>query len=174
MLDTRKAIGRRKLRFDSLDSMLCDAEQLVRLGTHQVGNWSLAQNLDHLAKTQIASIDGFPKLLPVFIRVPVSLLLKRWFLKHGVPPSGPKTSTFTPPDDLTAETALHNLRAATVRVTRETKRSPNPVFGRMTMEEWNLLYLRHAELHLSFCIPQTKADEQGDARKSPVGRKLQS
>jgi hypothetical protein len=55
--------------------------------------------------------------------------------------------------------ALANLRAATERVRRETKRSPNPGFGAMSLEEWNLLYLRHAELHVSYCLP--KGDDGG-------------
>jgi hypothetical protein len=49
---------------------------------------------------------------------------------------------------------LNELRAAIDRLNREPKRAPSPVFGKMTREEWDQLHLRHAELHLSFFVPE--------------------
>jgi hypothetical protein len=154
-IDTRKVAGRQKLHFDNLDDMLAYAERLVAGGTTQLGNWSLGQVLQHLALIQIASIDGYPKLMPWPIRVLLTLLLKRWFLRNGFPPSGPNVKTLTP-EPIEAAVALANLRAATERVKTETKRAENPGFGMMSLAEWNMLYLRHAELHLSFCVPKSR------------------
>jgi hypothetical protein len=51
---------------------------------------------------------------------------------------------------------LANLRAATERVKSEMKRCINPGFGILSLPEWNQLYLRHAELHFSYCVPLDK------------------
>ncbi len=40
------------------------------------------------------------------------------------------------------------------RLNREPQRYPSPVFGKMTKEEWDQLHLRHAEMHLSFYVPE--------------------
>jgi hypothetical protein len=32
----------------------------------------------------------------------------------------------------------------------EPRRKPSPLFGELTIDEWNQLHCRHAELHLSF------------------------
>lgn len=151
-VDTRCIKGRQKLHFATLDEMLIHATQLVDVGTAQLGNWSLGQNLQHLAMIQNASIDGYPRLMAWPLRVLLKYVCKRWLLKKGFPPSGPNVKTLTP-EPIDPVVALANLRAATERVQRETTRAINPGFGAMTLEEWNLLYLRHAELHLSYCVP---------------------
>lgn len=155
-IDTRRIPGRLKLHFDNLDEMLAYAERLIAAGTTQRGNWSLGQVLQHLALIQNASIDGFPKRMPRPVRTLLKLFFKGWMLRHGFPPSGPNVTTLTP-EPIEATVALANLRAATDRVKRETRRSENPGFGAMPLDEWNLLYLRHAELHLSFCVPRGHA-----------------
>ena len=55
---TTPATQRRRLRFESLDEVLADAENLAVLPTRQLGNWSLGQNLMHLATVYEKSIDG--------------------------------------------------------------------------------------------------------------------
>jgi len=40
------------------------------------------------------------------------------------------------------------------RLQATTKRYPSPAFGPLTLEEWDQLHLRHAELHLSFFVPR--------------------
>jgi len=152
-INTKKVAGRVQLRFENLDDMLAYAERLVRGGTTQLGNWSLGQVLQHLALIQNASIDGYPKLFPRPVRFILKVFFKRWLLRRGFPPSGPNVKTLTP-EAIDAPIALANLRTATERVKTETKRAENPGFGKMSLDEWNLLYLRHAELHLSFCVPK--------------------
>lgn len=152
MKNTKKVTGRATLHFEDLEQMLMHCEMLVTVGTKQLGNWSLGENIEHLSLIQNASIDGFPKLMPWPIRMLASLLVKRMLLKRGFPPSGRDMKTINPAP-LTASVALENLRTATRRVKCETKRALNPGFGKLTLGEWNRIYLRHAELHLSFCIP---------------------
>lgn len=152
MKNTKKITGRATLHFEDFDQMLDHCEMLVNVGTKQLGNWSLGENLEHLSLIQNASLDGFPRVMPWPLRVLLSLSLKRFMLKKGFPPSGRDVKTINP-DSVTAPVALENLRVATRRVKCEKQRALNPAFGKLTLEEWNQLYLRHAELHLSFSIP---------------------
>lgn len=153
-INTKRVKGRVSLHFDTLDEMLAYAERLVQSGTKQLGNWSLGQNLEHLALIQIASIDGYPPgvQFPWPVRFLLKHLFKKWLLRRGFPPSGPNVKTLTP-EPIDAAVALEHLRTATARVQSEGKRVANPGFDEMTLEEWNQLYLRHAELHLGFCVP---------------------
>ena len=50
--------------------------------------------------------------------------------------------------------ALEKLRRSAGRVKTEKMTSRHPVLGKMTHEQWTQLHLRHAELHLSFALPQ--------------------
>jgi hypothetical protein len=160
-INTKKVAGRLKLHFDNLDEMLAYTERLVAGGTTQLGNWSLGQVLQHLALIQNASIDGYPKLFPRPVRFLLRVFFKGWLLRKGFPPSGPNVKTLTP-EPIEATVAVANLRVATERVKTETKRSDNPGFGKMSLEEWNQLYLRHAELHLSFCVPKGSDSQKNE------------
>ncbi len=57
-----------------------------------------------------------------------------------------------PAQGLTAEDALQELRAAVGRFESAPELAVHPAFGRLTREEWTLLTLRHAELHMSFVL----------------------
>ena len=46
------------------------------------------------------------------------------------------------------------FRAAMDRLRTTAPAAPNPVFGRLTHEQWIQLNLRHAELHLGFHLPR--------------------
>jgi hypothetical protein len=54
------------------------------------------------------------------------------------------------PGDTDVHEALDSLQVAVRRLQQDPHRAPHPVFGQMTLDEWNQLHLRHAELHLSF------------------------
>jgi hypothetical protein len=78
-VDTKKIIGRRELRFNSLDEVVADAERLVAApNTKTIGNWPLDRLIGHLTSSVNGSIDGFPAKAPWFIRL-ASPLLKRRF-----------------------------------------------------------------------------------------------
>lgn len=158
-IETRNVVGRREVRYASLDAMLADAERLAGGDVETLGNWTLGQILEHLALIQEASIDGYPSMMPAPVRWFVTTFLKRRFLTRGFPPSGPKMKRTLQPETLDEAAALQHLRRATERVRTETRRAKNPVFGEMTLEEWEQLYLRHAELHLSFVRPVQQAAE---------------
>lgn len=58
VVKTSKVIGRRYLRYESLDAFLTDAEYIAGVETKQLGNWTLGQILMHLATVYEKSIDS--------------------------------------------------------------------------------------------------------------------
>ena len=152
---------RRKLRFETIDDALADAERLVaaeradRLA--RAGNWTLGQALGHLATWANFAFDGYPPEIrpPLPIRMMLRALRKK-FLNTGMPagvrianaPEGTLGVEVLPTDE-----GLARYRAAVERLRRTPPTLENPAFGKLTHEEWIRLNLRHAELHLSFQVP---------------------
>lgn len=124
---TSKVIGRRCLRFESLDAVLADAEQLAAVESKQLGNWTLGQILMH------------------------------WALRRGIPagirPPAFMFKEVAPPDQLTKEEGLKAFRRAVNRLKTESHRDWEQCFGVFTREEWDRFHMRYAELHLSYIVP---------------------
>jgi hypothetical protein len=57
-------------------------------------------------------------------------------------------------DPLPLDESLPRFRRAAQRLKNEAPTVPSPAVGPMTHEEGIALYLRHAELHLGFQIPE--------------------
>jgi hypothetical protein len=163
-VDTRTVCGRRQLHWTSLDDVLADAEKLVAAPhTRTLGNWPLNQLLMHLALTINRSIDGISFRAPWRVRL-LGFFIKRRALRQGLP------AGFRLPKDREAlvypaapspQDALQTLRRAASRLRTEKMTARHPVFGRLTHEEWTQLHLRHAELHLSFAMPEHVAKTAG-------------
>ncbi|MFN5052141.1 MAG: DUF1569 domain-containing protein [Planctomyces sp.] len=154
-VNPRHVQGRRELTFHSLQQVLDDVEQLAASpATRTLGNWSLAQLLNHLALTMNGSIDGFSVQAPWFIRL-LAPLFKQSALKKISPgirlPKSAEAVAF--PSSVSLPESLQAFRQAIRRASTEQMRAPHPGFGRMTHQEWLLLHLRHSEMHLSFAIP---------------------
>lgn len=149
-------IERRKLRFNNIDEILAEARILSSAPWIGVGNWSLGQVCDHLGSWMIFSIDGVPLKLPSYVRV-MGRLIKRRMLKHGLPAGhswkGEAAALLFPQRPISTEDGLIKLGTAIQRLKSETQRAPSPLFGPLSIEEWNQLHCRHAELHLSFIQP---------------------
>ena len=152
---TKKVEGRRTVCYESLDDLLKDAEEMSQSDVQLLGNWSLGQILKHLAMSLDASIDGMDFKLPAPVRFVMTLLMKRKFLTKALPPGFKSTSKFIPAETSTAE-GLAALQSAIKRQESETTRVDHPGFGKMTNEEWNDFNLRHAEMHMSFVIPNSQ------------------
>ncbi|MCY2978903.1 MAG: DUF1569 domain-containing protein [Planctomycetota bacterium] len=85
---TSMVMGRRCLRFESLDAVLADAEHLAAVESKQLGNWTLGQILMHLATVYEKSIDGTnfrPGLILRCLGKMLAPLWKRWALRRGIP-----------------------------------------------------------------------------------------
>src|SRR4051794_29468808 len=85
-INTAKVLGRRQLRFHSLDEIAADVERLAAFRHVQpLGNWSPGQVLEHLTLTMNNSIDGFPQFVPALIKPLLRMFMKRRFLSKAMP-----------------------------------------------------------------------------------------
>jgi hypothetical protein len=167
MINTKRARDRRKLRFETLDDAIRDAEALVeaeRRGTLlATGNWAFGQTLGHLAYWASCPFDGYPDLPrpPWFVRLLIPLVRKSFLNKRmpaGVELRGVPGGTFGI-DAMESEEGLAKMRFAFERLANQAPTRENPIFINMSHEDWIKLNLRHAELHLSFFHPVTSSEE---------------
>lgn len=155
---TKTVVGRRTLRFETLDDLLADVRTLAAGEVEMLGNWTLAQILGHLAVAYNGSIDGLDLKVPWLMKKMVRLFMKNRFLEKDVPagfqiPEKDKRA-LEPAPTTTTEDALTALEAAVERLKTDPDRVEHPVLGRLTKDEWTKFHLRHAEMHLSFVKPK--------------------
>jgi len=154
-VNTKHVEGRRIIHYDNFDELLADVDRLTAGRVQTLGNWSLGQNLAHLAKAYECSIDGFPFLMSAPFRFVLGMLMKRRFLNNPLPTGFqlPKKAADLIPAEIDSFEASKLLAKAVERLKIENQRSPHPALGKLTIDEWNALHLRHAELHLGFVLP---------------------
>lgn len=143
---------RRELRFESFDEVVDDVNSHATPDAQTLGNWSVGQICEHLAVAMERSIDGYGFQAPWPIRLGGRLLKRRILTKPmraGFKLRGKAREVLVPEHADDAEARKRLLHAIT-RLREEATREPHPVFGRLTRDEYDLLHLRHAELHLSF------------------------
>lgn len=148
--------ARRPLTYSKISEVLEDAEQLAKGSYRTTGEWSYGQILWHLGYTFAASFDSFPFKAPLFARLLVAPFIKQKVLTRPMKPGlklGPYAASMIPPADVSTEDGLAKLRDAIKRFESSSPDQNHPFFGKMTSDEWVLLHLRHAELHLSFVWP---------------------
>ena len=154
---THTVTNRRTLHFNSVDEIAADVEALARGKVKTLGNWSAGQILEHLAKTMDGSLDGMKFKFPWWFNFPARVLFKYRILTKPMPPGwklkGDQAKALLPPET-SWENGLHHFRESIVRQQSEEHRAPHPILGRITREEWTQLHCRHAELHLSFLLPE--------------------
>lgn len=154
---TRGVRGRRPLRYETYQDLLADAENVARHGARLLGNWDASQVFGHIAQAVNLSIDGFPGAAPWWLRLIGGLFRRR--VLRGPMPAGfnipiPSAQEALTPQPVAVEAALADLRRAVARIQLDTERSRHPVFGELSLDEWDSLHLRHAELHMSFLVPR--------------------
>jgi uncharacterized protein DUF1569 len=157
-IDTTKVAGRRELHFDSLEDILAEVDRLA--GSREIktlGNWSAGQIFEHLARVMDRSIDGFENTLPAIVRFVFQYTLKPRLLNKPMTagfklPAKAGAELIAPPTSF--EDGLAHIRGAIHRLQTDPKRVPSPFLGPLTRDEWTRMHCRHAELHLSFLIPE--------------------
>jgi hypothetical protein len=158
-IDTKRVAGRRQPHYNSVDDLLADAQKLAQSPHRTLGNWSLGMILKHLANTFTMGIDGGVPPAPWILRTIARTVMKRRMLRgpmpagYKLPPSAARTLMAGP---TSSEEGLAALRTAIGRWKTESKRSSHPFFGNLTPDEWTQLQLRHAELHMSFVVPEER------------------
>lgn len=115
------------------------------------GAWTTAQHLDHCAASIAASVDGYPALKPLVIRVTIGAIVKRRFLRagamrhdtHAPLPGGP------PPPPRALADAVASVAAAVERFrTHAGPLAPHPVYGRCSAADYERLHAIHVADHL--------------------------
>lgn len=156
-VNTAQVSGRRKLHFADFSQLLADAEYVATHPCQTLGNWSVAQILDHLAVAANAPFDGLEgfkaswftrHLIVPFIKN--NLITKQMSAGFQIPR---EATSLIPQANASAQASLEKLRQALARFSTELPRYPHPVMGELAFQEWVALTLRHAELHLSFIVP---------------------
>jgi Protein of unknown function (DUF1569) len=158
-IQAAKVTGRRQLRFHSLEDILADVEKLAGArSVRALGAWSHGQVLQHLAIIMTQSIDGYHATAPWLVRFIGRNFLRRRYLTKPMPAGFklPRQAADLLPPPTSPEDGLHSIRQALGRLSTETKRMPNPIFGPLSVEEWTQLHCRHSELHLSFLITEER------------------
>jgi hypothetical protein len=159
-IDTRRVKNRRDVRFANFDEFLADADRLASGPVRQLGNWTLAQIFDHLARSMNVSVDGTNERFPWPLRIALRLVRKRIIgspMKpgYGVPEN--VAVLLRPEPHVELRESLWKLRSAAMRFQDASAFPPHPAFGVLTRDEYRALALRHAELHLSFVEPVCRA-----------------
>jgi hypothetical protein len=154
VVKSSKVTGRRSLRFSSYQQILDEVRKLSGAPTRQLGNWSLGQICEHLAKSMDMAIDGATFKPALYIRLIAPWLKKRMISRPMSPGfSLPKDAAGLLPEEISTAAGLAMLEKAIARQQQTRERQASPVFGPMTVEEWDQLNFRHAEMHLSFIVP---------------------
>lgn len=154
--------SRRILRFNSLDEVVTDVENLRARGYEKAGNWNLAQAAGHLANWLGYPVNGFPKPGCVvgsilgLMRATVGKKLLRQILKSGsMRPGGQTMPESVPPATEDEAGAVAKLKEAVRRFKEHPgEYHPSPLFGQLTRDEALELQLVHCAHHLSFLIPK--------------------
>ncbi len=155
MINTKIVTGRRKVHYASLGELLADAQRCTSGNVRTLGNWSPGQIYEHLARSMDASIDGFDFSMPAPVRWLMALLMKKKFLYKTLPAGFKSTAEFIP-EETSNEAGFAILEIAIERQKSDTSRVMHPGFGNLSCEEWEAFNLRHAEMHMSFLIPDAQ------------------
>ncbi|REK05453.1 MAG: DUF1569 domain-containing protein [Planctomycetota bacterium] len=154
MVETAQVSGRRELHFDSYQEILDDVHRLASGPTKHLGNWSLGQCCEHLAKGMEYAVDGASFKASWILRL-VGPLLKNRLITRPMKPGFklPKNATPYLPGESDDSVGIARLEKAIERMQNVTGPKPHVFLGAMTREEWDQLHFRHAEMHLSFILP---------------------
>lgn len=145
--------GRRTLQFANLDEVMPEVETLLK-GHRTVGNWSLAQILNHLAVVMLRVVD-LPASTPRDLTQEVGEERKRQVLESGMlPESLPAPPLLLPGDSLDVHEEVERLRQTIAHYKASGgPQAPHRLFGPLTKDEWNRLQCIHCAHHLSFAVP---------------------
>ena len=151
------APSRRALAYTSLEDILADIETLTAGPVRSVGNWSAAENVDHVRRLMRYSREGGSVRLPLPMRL-MGRLLKRSVLTKPIKPGfkvpAGAADAFSPDPNITLPDAVAALREEIALASAPGAMChPSPLVGPLTHDEWTQVHCRHAELHFSHLVP---------------------
>ena len=161
-VNTAIVSGRRELRFADFSQLLAEAELVATHPCRQLGNWNAGQILEHLAILAACPFDGFGGIVaPWYIRYLYVPFVKNSLMTRPMSAGRrlPKvvSDRVVPPANIDPLVALEHLKRTLDRYKTENPHYAHPALGKLAFQEWVALALRHAELHLSFLIPEPQA-----------------
>lgn len=144
--------SRRELRFQTLADILTDVESLASVPVTSLGEWTAAQNIDHVRRLIRVSHAGADFTMPWYFRL-LGRLMKSRVLGSPFKPGMKTAPAFQPPAGITMDEAIAAFRAEVELASRPGAMSrPSPFLGKMTHDDWEQLHCRHAEHHFGFII----------------------
>lgn len=151
---TSTTAHRRTLRFTSYQEILDDVHAMAARPTRHLGNWSLGQICEHLAKAIEYAVTGPPFGVAWYLRL-VGPLLKRRVISQPMKPGFklPKSAAEYLPTGTDASEGIARLERAIAAYQTASELKPHAILGRLTRAEYDQLNFRHAEMHLSFIVP---------------------
>lgn len=159
-VNTAVVSGRRQLHFADFSQLLAEAEYVAHTPSRTLGNWSVAQILNHLGDAANCPFDGYGGLRASWVaRYLVVPFIKNNVLTRPMSPGFqlPKTATaLLPGEEISPADAYLKLEKALARFAVEHPTHAHPLLGELALQEWVALTLRHAEMHLSFVIPEVE------------------
>ncbi|MGC4030762.1 MAG: DUF1569 domain-containing protein [Tepidisphaeraceae bacterium] len=144
---------RRPLEFQTFDAVRADIAQLKANGYEQAGTWTLAQILDHLARAMgplPAGIKPAPAPLRWFFRLFMKRVVRTRKMPRVPAPRGMKP----PPAADLADAEPRFNAALDAAESRPAGEILHPMFGMISVADWQQLQLVHATRHLSFLVPK--------------------
>jgi Protein of unknown function (DUF1569) len=156
-INTAKVVKRRRVEYTFFEELLQDGRKMVQGPVRTLGNWTPGQVMLHLAKTMNASIDGMNVQFPFHLKL-MGWLFRSRIMNSQVPPGfkiPDSGKQLLEPPPVTVEEGFEEMEKAVNRIRREPNRVRHPLLGDLTRQEWDHLHLSHAELHMSFLIPET-------------------
>lgn len=155
---------RRDLTFNSLDEIFADVKALPAEGLTASGNWTPAENVEHVGKVIGFATHGFPDVKPPkmmkFIFTTLMKIAGGKLLKMKIKP-GVKLSAgmdaLLPEKGVSWDVAVRRMEKNIADAKEHKMTHPSPIAGHLGHEKWTLLHCRHAELHLSFIHPSEDA-----------------
>lgn len=164
-----KAQPARTLHFQSLGDILAEGMRIAaRPEAPTRGAWSASENIWHVARYIQASVEGYPFKVPWWMKLIGPLMKKR--VTGRAMPAGFYTPAYVsrhmePQSADASQTVMHNaialLETWVARAEAEGYIDANPLFGKMSREQWVALHCRHAELHFGMIDLDGAATNQG-------------
>ena len=145
----------RELNFKTLDDILADAKRIAEHpDASSRGNWTPSQNIWHVARYIQASVQGYPFSVPWYFKLIGPLMKKRmttktmpWGFKTAPEVAKQMEPQSFPPEETAIGPAMQKLEEWVGKAKAQGFIATNPVFGKLTQEQWVGLHCRHAELH---------------------------
>lgn len=149
---------RRQLTFSSLDDVVADAERLASGEVRTTGNHSFGQILEHLARTHDVATGRLEAPKPPLFMKLMMPLMKPMIVKDKPAKPGFKLPSnfeqvFWPDQEFDVPAALAHLKESVDHYQSHGPLPKHPTFGKLSRQQQDRLYCRHAELHLSFVHP---------------------